>query len=328
LAISALLLVSGFGCTSAKRGEIITDSLYSDALQETRALTIYLPPGYSRRSGPHYPVLYYLHGRWTPNDGPLRVAGVMDSLVHAGVVPLAILVLPDGSGGPYDNGFWVDSEVNGALEQFFIEDVIPHVDATYRTLANRDHRAVFGHGEGAFGALRVALKHPELFCAVASHSAPADAVPLRGIELAIRRENRPGPPYQFTPSAGRFTGLAFSLAAALSPRPEAQPYPVEFPVDSLGELREEVLAEWKPQFPAALIRPHLSALDSLLLFVDCGMNDQLILMPTNESLRDTLAMFRARFRFESYVGQHQDRLLERLTVSLPFLLEAVQREGD
>lgn len=130
---------------------------------------LYLPPGYE--SGDRrYPVIYHLHGANPLSPGSTLefirkdvnwTAHALERAVADGLVPPALIVAPfDGTG----LSMWSDS-IDGTVlaESRLIDVLIPHVDATYRTLADRNHRAVQGFSMGGFGAAKAALKYPELF---------------------------------------------------------------------------------------------------------------------------------------------------------------------
>jgi enterochelin esterase-like enzyme len=132
---------------------------------------VYLPPGYDEagNSDRRYPVVYWLHGYDSePQDGLPFVEGI-DAAIRRRDAPAMIIVLPNG----LKDGWWVDS-ANGSqpVESVIIKDLIPHVDSTYRTVADRRGRAVEGFSMGAWGALHLAFKYLELFGAVTAVSAP------------------------------------------------------------------------------------------------------------------------------------------------------------
>ena len=88
---------------------------------------------------------------------------MLDSLILNKMIPPVIAVTPSGK-----SGWWVNSTEK--FESAVINELIPYIDSTYKTLANRDSRMVFGYSMGGFGALRYGLVYPDLFsaCAVLS----------------------------------------------------------------------------------------------------------------------------------------------------------------
>jgi len=155
------------------------------ALQHPVDVRILLPTDYATATDSAYPVLYLFHGTsgrasdWVNfGDAERTTAGL----------PL-IVVMPD-AGFNGDGGGWFTNWFNGGAfgppmwETFHIEQLLPWVDANFRTIADREGRAVAGLSQGGFGALSYAARHPELFSAVAAFSGACeidrdpDAIPI------------------------------------------------------------------------------------------------------------------------------------------------------
>lgn len=125
---------------------------------------IYLPPGYETGRDP-YPVVYHLHGgRPGAENKAVRLAGYVDKAVQKGVIKPTIYVFPNG--GPVS---WYDMpEMSQAMgESVFVQELIPHIDATYRTWGTREGRALEGYSQGGRGTTRIMFKHPDRFLSVA-----------------------------------------------------------------------------------------------------------------------------------------------------------------
>ncbi|MGE5761294.1 MAG: alpha/beta hydrolase [Gemmatimonadota bacterium] len=171
-------------------GTVRSERFFSPALGGWKRYFVYLPPSYDRRPTHRYPVAYYLHGlSGNESDWLSRadIAGVMDSLIAAGA-PELILVLPDGDNGWYAT--WsepgdsaacaADSTLAEAAATYCVAhqhyddyvavDLVTHIDATYRTIADRAHRGIAGLSMGGYGAVTLALRYPAAFAAAASHS--------------------------------------------------------------------------------------------------------------------------------------------------------------
>lgn len=181
------------------KGRIETQRFASAALGVDKDYLVYLPAGYDADATTRFPVLYYLHGltgdetNWTENGD---LAGAADALGLR-----AIVVMPDGDDSFYTNavgdydydkcladgsGLFIPGQPkhktcvrHRAYETYVIEDLIKEVDGRYRTIATRDGRAIAGLSMGGFGALKLALKHKDLFAAAASHSG-VDSLIYRG----------------------------------------------------------------------------------------------------------------------------------------------------
>lgn len=130
--------------------------------------TIYLPPNYSTNTSKHYPVVYHLHGVNGTHNGPQinDVPLAFETANTAGLWDESIIVFPDG----YANSMWADSyDMNKPAETNIIQEIIPYVDANYRTIPDAQHRFMEGFSMGGFGALKFYAKYPTLFCKVVSY---------------------------------------------------------------------------------------------------------------------------------------------------------------
>ncbi len=130
---------------------------------------IYLPPGYETDTTRRFPVIYFTHGMRVDSKRPLNAGYVarIDRAIRSGVMPPTIVVVIQG----LNRGWWVDSkDGKHPMESVIIKDLIPHIEATYRTIASREGRAIEGHSMGGYGALRLGFKYPDLFVAVTANS--------------------------------------------------------------------------------------------------------------------------------------------------------------
>ncbi|WP_328333502.1 alpha/beta hydrolase-fold protein [Kribbella sp. NBC_00382] len=163
------LLPSAGPTTSPKApepGTITAASLHSSTLGEDLAYNVYLPAGYAATTT-RYPVLYLLHGRGDSMAAWTQVKGRLDSMIADGEIPPTIAIMPDA---PWSSraSYYVDSAYKGKdpgrpVETALIHDLVPHVDATYRTITDRTGRAIAGYSMGGSGALRYSMVYPELF---------------------------------------------------------------------------------------------------------------------------------------------------------------------
>lgn len=164
-----LLLISAYN--GYTQSGLLKESLKvkSTVLSKDIEYSIYLPADYGT-SNRRYPVLYLLHGYtddetgWT-QFGEAHLIG--DRVIQNGDAAPMIIVMPDAGVTWYVNSY--DGKVK--YEDFFIKEFIPHIDATYRTRATKQYRAISGLSMGGYGALIMATKHPELFSAAAPLSA-------------------------------------------------------------------------------------------------------------------------------------------------------------
>ena len=140
----------------------------SQILERRQHYFIYLPPCYDSASDTRYPVVYLLHGvpmddhHWL-DEGIVEMA---DKLIGTGELPPFLIVMPRGDSSIYTNSSGGDSSFEGV----FVNDLIPFIDSTYRTLADAEHRSIGGISRGGVWALEIAFTHPDLFNSVGGHS--------------------------------------------------------------------------------------------------------------------------------------------------------------
>jgi S-formylglutathione hydrolase FrmB len=151
-----------------RRGARLEDwTLQTPALRDPTRVRVLLPTGYGSAAGRRYPVLYLLHGADSDYRSWTRYGDAQAITAHAAM----IVVMPDG--GP--NGWYTDwyegaRPVQPRWETFHVGELVPWVDATYRTIATRGGRAIAGLSMGGYGALSYAARHPGTFAAAASFS--------------------------------------------------------------------------------------------------------------------------------------------------------------
>ncbi len=141
-----------------------------------------LPPAYESQPTRRFPVVYWLHGLNGAPRPEQAFAVLAGEAMRDGRAPQMIIVQIDG----LRNSMYCDSKDGSKpVERLFIEEVIPKVDAAYRTIAERGGRAIEGYSMGGFGAARLGIKYSRLFSAV---SIMAGALHT-GDSLAERRKS-------------------------------------------------------------------------------------------------------------------------------------------
>jgi len=313
------LLLPGTATPVQAQGTLAEVSFYSSALDQERSFSIYLPAGYDPEGATRYPVVYFLHGL---GASPQTYSGALslglDVLIGMRTISPVIVVLPDGGAAPYAGSFYTSSALYGDIEGYLTEDLVRYVDAHYATIDSRQGRALIGHSMGGFGAMRLALRHPELFRAAVSHSGPLDLAQAPTVMPALLAEYG-APPYEYTPTAGFFSLAVFSMAGAFTPAAPGAASLVELPVDSQGRLVPEVLARWNEHSPVRFARELAARGVALELLFDCGTEDELGLYPWNVAFADSLTEIGLPFAFESYAGGHSDKIMQRLLLSMQWL---------
>ncbi len=179
---SALTLLSlGVGAAPARaqtpaatgRGDWVTPAVaapgvthrtvFSPAVGASVSYHIYLPPDYHAAEGVRFPVLYWLHGSGGGLRGIPVISGQFDSAIRQGRIVPMIVVFPNG----LPDGMWVDSTDGVApVETMLMRDLLPHIDASYRTIPAREARILEGFSMGGYGAARIGFRHIDVFACV------------------------------------------------------------------------------------------------------------------------------------------------------------------
>jgi hypothetical protein len=177
-----LALISALACLNAKSAiadsgsQIVIRQLRSENIARNkvgtspvRNMLVYLPAGYSESSPQRYPVIYFLPNPFEESyrfDFDHKDAkNLFDQAIAAGVVGKFILVAVDMA-TPLGTSWYVNSPTTGNWEDFMIQEVVPYIDANFKTLPNRNSRGIAGVFIGGYGAIRFGMRHPDVFGSV------------------------------------------------------------------------------------------------------------------------------------------------------------------
>jgi enterochelin esterase family protein len=304
-----------------------------------RRVPVYLPPSYDASGTRRYPVIFVLtgftgRGRMLLNDNPWSPAldDRMDLLV-AGGAPEAILVMPDAftrlGGSQY-----MDSSATGLYETHLIEELVPWVDRTYRTLAGRDHRGVAGKSSGGFGAMRLGMLHPDVFGAIACHSGDMlfeycyqpdfpKACSVLQAAGGVRRFVEGFEAKVQKPKDDFLTLNIVAMAACYSPEGQAE-MGIGLPFDlTTGLPRRDVWTRWLEHDPLTLLPACTDALRSMrLLWIDCGTRDEYHLHHGARAFASELRRAKIAHLHEEFDDGHMN-VSYRYDKSLPLLAHAL-----
>jgi len=132
-----------------------------------RRMIVYLPAGYDA-AATRYPVIYFLPNplsEFRPDFYESTAKKLLDRAIDSGEISKFILVSVDMA-TPFGSSWYVNSPVTGNWEDFMIQELVPYVDANFRTLPSRDSRGIAGDFMGGYGAIRFGMTHPEVFGSV------------------------------------------------------------------------------------------------------------------------------------------------------------------
>jgi enterochelin esterase-like enzyme len=165
LFLAIITIITGFS-----QGKVLTKQIIKSAILNRNVnYTVYLPEGYETNQR-NYPVTYLLHGHGDSDDGWIQFGEInrlADAAIKEGKIAPMIIVTPDGFKSFYMNA--ADGSMN--YEDFFIKELIPHIEKTYKVKSDKRFRGIAGLSMGGYGSLLYALKYPDLFVAAAPLSA-------------------------------------------------------------------------------------------------------------------------------------------------------------
>lgn len=151
-----------------EKDRIVIESIKSEALKQNmvgeitdRNITIYLPPSYYT-SDKKYPVVYFLHGYMEPPTWVSNIKSTLDKQFKADEGKEFIIVQPDGN-SILGGSFYANSPVIGNWEDHIVKEIVNYVDSKYRTIPKVEARGIAGFSMGGYGALNLALRHPDVF---------------------------------------------------------------------------------------------------------------------------------------------------------------------
>jgi S-formylglutathione hydrolase FrmB len=286
-----------------------------------RRVAVYLPREYDvdlRR----YPVVFMLVGftgrgtmllneaAWEEN-----IQERLDRLIAQRAIPPLIMVMPDCF-TRYGGSQYINSAGTGRYEDYVVQELAPWTDARFRTRAERDWRAVMGKSSGGFGALTLAMRHPDLFGAVMCHSGDMyfefcygpDAISyLRAIGKFGGLEKFLAAFPNIRPRGSDFRNVlnVVAMASCYSPNTES-PYGFDLPFDEhTGEWNKDVWARWKVWDPIARVNEYADALRSMrLLYVECGSRDEFNLQFGARTFCARLARAGVPYQYEEFEDGH------------------------
>jgi S-formylglutathione hydrolase FrmB len=149
------------------QAKVDTIEIYSAAMKKILKAAVTTPASYGQ-SGKKYPTLYLLHGG-SGAYGDWHKNVIEKGLVNRLADDYDLIIVTPGVG---PSSYYYDSPLLDSVkyETYMIEELIPHIDKAYRTLAQKQSRAITGLSMGGHGAITLSAKHPELFIAAGSMS--------------------------------------------------------------------------------------------------------------------------------------------------------------
>lgn len=282
-AVIVIFCLATLAADARAAGRAECRSVQSKILGGAVAYCAILPPSYDADMARRYPVLYFLHGLGENEQVLLNSGGMnlVNDLWEQNQLGEFVIVTPAAG-----RSFYINSRDGKArYEDFFVRELIPAMESRYRLRASRGARGISGVSMGGYGALHLALAHPELFVAVSAHSAALIQISAKATVSGGQAE-----------ALGRIVGPAFGA-----------------PFDP---------AYWKRESPFTLVREKRQPA-GLKIYFDCGTEDDLGFNVGAKAFHELLASRGIPHEFHLYPGGHDaSYVAEHLPASLEFHSQA------
>lgn len=325
--IFPVLFVVSDAAAAEEKGKVEVVTVRSQSLKKNqlgdsseRNVSVYLPPGYDANADERYPVVYLLHGYTGTNTlwagggyvEQLDLAKISGALVANHRIKPMLIVAPDCH-NKYRGCWYTNSPVTGNWEDFVVKDLVKYVDENYRTIKSRKSRGIAGHSMGGHGALKIAMRHSQMFATVYAMS-PAwvdfegifKAPWIQRLHEAVRVEKTE----EFDDLHWRAQAFV-ALAAAVTPSVNSEPFLAEFPLDRKEQRINGVWGKWLKHDPVTMVKRHASNLKSLeAIAFDCGTEEDLL--PMNIAFSAALNNAGVGHTFQKFEGNHTNQVANQL----------------
>jgi S-formylglutathione hydrolase FrmB len=328
-------------------GRIEEHAFESDVLKDNRLgdphvrpLWVYLPPGYDDEPERRYPSIYVIQGltgqidMWR-NRSAFRknFPELADALFASGDAQPCVIAYVDAWTSLGGSQF-IDSPGTGRYHTYICEEVVPFVDAHYRTLPGAEHRGIAGKSSGGYGAMVNPMLRPDVFGGLATHAGDAlfETCYLADFRRSVRalRDHYDGSFDRFWDDFRSRPAFAkdsdhtllndWCMAACYSTDEDGT---VHLPYDTVtGELRPEIWERWLAWDPVRMVSRHPDALRSLkAIYIDAGSRDQFFLDLGAEAFRRELEAIGVTDMFFELFDATHSAIEYRYPLSLAYLSE-------
>lgn len=262
-----------------------------------RNIIVYLPPSY-KPSGKKFPVVYLISGFTGYGAMNMNISAFseniqqrLDRLIKTKKIREMIVVMPDCF-TKYGGSQYVNSTGTGRYENYMVKEIVPFIDSRLRTIPKSGSRCIIGKSSGGYGAMWLAIRNPDVFGLMATHSGDSafeycympDFANFiidienyggghKGVKKFISTQinfNQPKP-HDFHNIIN-----TIAMASCYSPNPARKEYNFDLPFDIYsGELIQSVWKKWQSHDPVRIVEKYKKNLKKLkMIYVECGTRDE------------------------------------------------------
>jgi S-formylglutathione hydrolase FrmB len=286
-----LIVVFSLPSLLLAQGRVDCSALNSHILNRAVRYCVMLPAGYESDPQKKYPIVYFLHGLGENEQTLLRSGGwgIIQDLQRENKLGDFLIAAPEGRGSFFINS----ADGKDRYSDFFLAEFLPHIETHYRVLRQRRSRAVTGLSMGAYGALRFAFSHPELFGSVSAQSPALITESPRELNANLRE-------------AGPLTRLLGSVFGN--------------PIN---------VSHWNQNNPFQLARKNQAQLRGQLIYINCGQQDEYGFAEGAEAMHKQLNSQKISHEFHLYPGGHNaEYFLSHFGETMEFHWHAFERHNE
>lgn len=308
-----------------------------------RNVLVYLPPSYGK-PGKKFPAAYLISGFTGFGAMNMNVSAYseniqqrLDRLISSKKIREMIVVMPDCF-TRYGGSQYVNSTATGRYEDYMIREIVPFIDSNFKTIPKPASRCIIGKSSGGYGAMWLAMRHPDIFGLMVTHSGdsafeycymkyfPEFSVQISrygrghsGIANFIRTQ------LNFEqPKSNDFHNIinVIGMSSCYSPDPKRKEYNFELPFDIYtSEIIPHIWKKWLQFDPVRLVSKYKANLKKLkLIFVDCGTRDEFNLQAGARIYCDKLRQNGIKFIHQEFNDGHMN-IQYRYDTSFGFISE-------
>lgn len=306
-----------------------------------RDVIVYLPPSYGK-SGKRYPVSYLIAGFTGFGAMNMNLSAYseniqqrLDRLIRTKKMKDMIVVMPDCF-TKYGGSQYVNSAATGKYEDYLIKEIVPFVDSNFHTIPKAASRSIVGKSSGGYGAMWLAMRNPDVFGLMATHSGDAAFEYCYMPEFAdfvVQIQNY-GKGHKAVanfiktqinynnPKPGDFHNIinTIGMSSCYSPNPKRKEYNFDLPFDIYtSEVIPEVWNRWLKFDPVRQVSKYKNNLKKLkLIYIDCGTRDEFNLHGGARIYADKLKKHGIKYIHQEFNAGHMN-IQYRYDVSFPII---------
>ncbi len=335
LGILMIIFLFSFRKGMAQDGKIIQVSIQSKALENNllgdsskKNILVYLPPNYGKNLHNRYPVLYLLHGfggqigakSWFSMDSIVQLSRI-NRMISDKIIRPFIIVMPDGH-NKLGGAFYTNSIATGNWEDYVYQEVVKLIDSSFRTIPSQESRGIAGHSMGGYGALKIAMKHPDVFSSVYASSACCLGISTEDNDYSAEDIDRAlaASSWEDFSKLEFFSRAIIANAASWSPNPAKAPFFADLPF-GVAKNADQLAAQFKmtANLPLWMIEQNVSNLKRLkAISFDVGNQEEAI-QRYNVAFSKSLSRNGVAHQFYIFKGGHVNQLKKQFeNFILPF----------